>query len=144
MNGKGKSYFVFSLLGNLVIEKVPPQAPHPPNMMVGQQMSPGHNVAGKHTGQINLAQLRLQHMQQAAFAQKQQHQHQQHHQQQHQHQHQQQQQHQQQMQQQMRIASQMSQHPRQGGPAQMMQQQVSCVCMCVWLSVLRTVRFTIN
>ncbi|KAB5567220.1 hypothetical protein PHYPO_G00230290 [Pangasianodon hypophthalmus] len=95
-------------LGNLVIEKVPPPAPHPPNMMVGQQISPGHNTAGKHPGQINLAQLRLQHMQQAAFAQKQQ---------------QQQQQHQQQMQQQMRIASQMSQHPRQGGPPQMIQQQ---------------------
>ncbi|XP_072537555.1 E3 ubiquitin-protein ligase TRIM33 isoform X2 [Salminus brasiliensis] len=96
-------------LGNLVIEKVPPPAPHPPNMM-GQQISPGHNNQGKHPGQINLAQLRLQHMQQAAFAQKHQHQHQQ-------------QQHQQQIQQQMRIASQMSQHPRQGGPPQIMQQQ---------------------
>ncbi|XP_047679025.1 E3 ubiquitin-protein ligase TRIM33 isoform X2 [Tachysurus fulvidraco] len=98
-------------LGNLVIEKVPPPAPHPQNMMVGQQISPGHNAAGKHPGQINLAQLRLQHLQQAAFVQKQQQQ-QQH-----------QQQHQQQMQQQMRIASQMSQHPRQGGTAQMLQQQ---------------------
>ncbi|GAA6070057.1 pre-mRNA-splicing factor SPF27, partial [Tachysurus ichikawai] len=98
-------------LGNLVIEKVPPPAPHPQTMMVGQQISPGHNAAGKHPGQINLAQLRLQHLQQAAFVQKQQQQ-QQH-----------QQQHQQQMQQQMRIASQMSQHPRQGGTAQMMQQQ---------------------
>ncbi|XP_066500215.1 E3 ubiquitin-protein ligase TRIM33 isoform X2 [Hoplias malabaricus] len=96
-------------LGNLVIEKVPPPAPHPANMM-GQQISPGHNTAGKHPGQINLAQLRLQHMQQAALAQKQQ-------------QHQHQQQHQQQIQQQMRIASQMSQHPRQGGPPQIMQQQ---------------------
>ncbi|XP_060788352.1 E3 ubiquitin-protein ligase TRIM33 isoform X2 [Neoarius graeffei] len=97
-------------LGNLVIEKVPPPAPHPANMMVGQQISPGHNTAGKHPGQINLAQLQLQHMQQVAFAQKQQ---QQQHQQQHQHQ----------MQQQMRIASQMSQHPRQGGPPQMIRQQ---------------------
>ncbi|XP_035377898.1 E3 ubiquitin-protein ligase TRIM33 isoform X4 [Electrophorus electricus] len=97
-------------LGNLVIEKVPPPPTHPPNMMIGQQLSPGHGGPGsKHPGQINLAQLRLQHMQQAAFAQKQQQQ--------------QQQQHQQQIQQQMRIASQMSQHPRQGGPPQMMQQQ---------------------
>uniref|UniRef100_A0A8B9HSG4 RING-type E3 ubiquitin transferase n=1 Tax=Astyanax mexicanus TaxID=7994 RepID=A0A8B9HSG4_ASTMX len=102
-------------LGNLVIEKVPPPAPHPPNMM-GQQISPGHNNPGKHPGQINLAQLRLQHMQQVAFAQKHQQQQQQHQQQ--------QQQHQQQIQQQMRIASQMSQHPRQGGPPQIMQQQV--------------------
>uniref|UniRef100_A0A4W4HB39 RING-type E3 ubiquitin transferase n=1 Tax=Electrophorus electricus TaxID=8005 RepID=A0A4W4HB39_ELEEL len=99
-------------LGNLVIEKVPPPPTHPPNMMIGQQLSPGHGGPGsKHPGQINLAQLRLQHMQQAAFAQKQQQQ--------------QQQQHQQQIQQQMRIASQMSQHPRQGGPPQMMQQQVT-------------------
>uniref|UniRef100_A0A8B9HYC3 E3 ubiquitin-protein ligase TRIM33 n=1 Tax=Astyanax mexicanus TaxID=7994 RepID=A0A8B9HYC3_ASTMX len=82
------------LYSNLVIEKVPPPAPHPPNMM-GQQISPGHNNPGKHPGQINLAQLRLQHMQQVAF-----------------------------IQQQMRIASQMSQHPRQGGPPQIMQQQV--------------------
>uniref|UniRef100_A0A672N816 E3 ubiquitin-protein ligase TRIM33 n=1 Tax=Sinocyclocheilus grahami TaxID=75366 RepID=A0A672N816_SINGR len=76
-------------LGNLVIEKVPHTAP-PPQMMVNQQISPSHNHPGKHSGQINLAQLRLQHMQQ---------------------------QHQQQ-QQQMRIVSQMSQHPRQGGPPQ--------------------------
>uniref|UniRef100_A0AAR2JRJ7 E3 ubiquitin-protein ligase TRIM33 n=1 Tax=Pygocentrus nattereri TaxID=42514 RepID=A0AAR2JRJ7_PYGNA len=103
-----KSFSVIS--GNLVIEKVPPPAPQPPNM-IGPQISPGHNAAAKHPGQINLAQLRLQHMQQAAFAQKQQ-------------QHQQQHQHQQQIQQQMRIASQMSQHPRQGGPPQIMQQQV--------------------
>ncbi|XP_023687160.1 E3 ubiquitin-protein ligase TRIM33 isoform X2 [Paramormyrops kingsleyae] len=95
-------------LGNLVIEKMPPSV-HPPNVIVGQ-VSPGHGHGGKHPGQINLAQLRLQHMQQAAYAQKQQ-------QQQHQHQHQ-----QQQIQQQMRIASQMVQHPRQGGP-QMVQQQ---------------------
>uniref|UniRef100_A0A671K4I0 E3 ubiquitin-protein ligase TRIM33-like n=1 Tax=Sinocyclocheilus anshuiensis TaxID=1608454 RepID=A0A671K4I0_9TELE len=79
-------------LGNLVIEKVPHTAP-PPQMMVNQQISPSHNHPGKHSGQINLAQLRLQHMQQ-------------------------QQQQQQQIQQQMRIASQMSQHPRQGGPPQ--------------------------
>uniref|UniRef100_A0A672NE94 E3 ubiquitin-protein ligase TRIM33 n=1 Tax=Sinocyclocheilus grahami TaxID=75366 RepID=A0A672NE94_SINGR len=85
-------------LGNLVIEKVPHTAP-PPQMMVNQQISPSHNHPGKHSGQINLAQLRLQHMQQAAIAQKHQHQQQQ---QQQQHQQQQQQQHQQQ-QQQMRI-----------------------------------------
>uniref|UniRef100_A0A671MVM7 E3 ubiquitin-protein ligase TRIM33 n=1 Tax=Sinocyclocheilus anshuiensis TaxID=1608454 RepID=A0A671MVM7_9TELE len=65
-------------LGNLVIEKVSHTAP--PQMMVNQQISPSHNHPGKHSGQINLAQLRLQHMQQA-----------------------------QQIQQQMRIASQMSQ-----------------------------------
>ncbi|TRY82436.1 hypothetical protein DNTS_007886 [Danionella cerebrum] len=107
-------------LGNLVIEKVPPTAP-PSGMMVNQQISPGHNHPGKNVGQINLAQLRLQHMQQAAIAQKHQHQQQQ---QQQQQQHQ-QQQHQQQIQQQMRIASQMSQHPRpsHGAPPQMMQQQ---------------------
>uniref|UniRef100_A0A8C9TER2 RING-type E3 ubiquitin transferase n=1 Tax=Scleropages formosus TaxID=113540 RepID=A0A8C9TER2_SCLFO len=96
-------------LGNLVIEKMPPSV-HPPNVIVGQ-VSPGHGHGhgAKHPGQINLAQLRLQHMQQAAFAQKQQQQQQQQHQQ-------------QQIQQQMRIASQMSQHARQPGP-QMVQQQ---------------------
>uniref|UniRef100_A0A671W4K7 E3 ubiquitin-protein ligase TRIM33 n=1 Tax=Sparus aurata TaxID=8175 RepID=A0A671W4K7_SPAAU len=101
-------------LGNLVIEKPPPPA-QPPNMMVGGPPIPtGQGHPGKHQGQINLAQLRLQHMQQAAYAQqKQQHQQQQ-----------QQQQHQQQIQQQMRIASQMSQqHPRQAGPP-LVQQQV--------------------
>ncbi|XP_070766206.1 E3 ubiquitin-protein ligase TRIM33 isoform X2 [Enoplosus armatus] len=101
-------------LGNLVIEKPPPAA-QPPNVMVGgPPISPGQSHPGKHQGQINLAQLRLQHMQQAAYAQ--QKQQQQQHQQQHQ-QHQQQHQHQQQIQQQMRIASQMSQqHTRQAGP----------------------------
>lgn len=79
-------------------------------MVGGPPISPGQNQPGKHPGQINLAQLRLQHMQQAAYAQ--------------QKQQQQQQQHQQQIQQQMRIASQMSQqHARQTGPA-MVQQQV--------------------
>uniref|UniRef100_A0A673L6Z7 E3 ubiquitin-protein ligase TRIM33 n=1 Tax=Sinocyclocheilus rhinocerous TaxID=307959 RepID=A0A673L6Z7_9TELE len=62
------------LVSNLVIEKVPHTAP-PPQMMVNQQISPSHNHTGKHSGQINLAQLRLQHMQQAAIAQKHQHQH---------------------------------------------------------------------
>uniref|UniRef100_A0AAQ6A8X6 E3 ubiquitin-protein ligase TRIM33 n=1 Tax=Amphiprion ocellaris TaxID=80972 RepID=A0AAQ6A8X6_AMPOC len=84
-------------LGNLVIEKPPPPA-QPPNVMVGgPPISPGQGHPSKHPGQINLAQLRLQHMQQ---------------------------QHQQQIQQQMRIASQMSQqHARQAGPP-MVQQQV--------------------
>ncbi|XP_047441292.1 E3 ubiquitin-protein ligase TRIM33 isoform X2 [Mugil cephalus] len=107
-------------LGNLVIEKPPPPA-QPPSMMVGGppispgQGHPGH--MGKHPGQINLAQLRLQHMQQAAYAQqKQQHQHQQ--------------QHQQQIQQQMRIASQMSQqHARQGGPSLVQQQPPRLISM---------------
>uniref|UniRef100_A0A8D3EGD6 RING-type E3 ubiquitin transferase n=1 Tax=Scophthalmus maximus TaxID=52904 RepID=A0A8D3EGD6_SCOMX len=108
-------------LGNLVIEKPPPSA-HPPTVMAGgQSMSPGQGHHGKPAGQINLAQLRLQHMQQAAYAQqKQQHQQHQQHQQQQQHQ-----QHQQQIQQQMRIASQMSQqHARQAAP-NMVQQQNS-------------------
>ncbi|KAL4648343.1 E3 ubiquitin-protein ligase TRIM33 [Arapaima gigas] len=100
-------------LGNLVIEKMPPSV-HPPNVIVGQ-MSPGHGPGGKHPGQINLAQLRLQHMQQAAFAQKQQHQ--------------QQQQQQQQIQQQMRIASQMSQHSRQAGPPMVQQQPPRLISM---------------
>lgn len=95
--------------GNLVIEKPPPPA-QPPNLSVGggPPISPGQGPSGKHQGQINLAQLRLQHMQQAAYAQQKQHQHQ----------------HQQHIQQQMRIASQMSQqHARQGVPG-MVQQQV--------------------
>ncbi|XP_071369803.1 E3 ubiquitin-protein ligase TRIM33 isoform X1 [Centroberyx affinis] len=103
-------------LGNLVIEK-PPQPAHPPNMMVGgPPISPAQGHPGKHPGQINLAQLRLQHMQQAAYAQqKQQHQ---------------QQQHQQQIQQQMRIASQMSQqHPRQAGPPMVQQQPPRLISM---------------
>ncbi|XP_061592618.1 E3 ubiquitin-protein ligase TRIM33 isoform X1 [Cololabis saira] len=92
-------------LGNLVVEKPPPPA-QPPNPMAGPAISPGHGHPGKHPGQINLAQLRLQHMQQAAYAQqKQQHQQQQ-----------------QQIQQQMRIASQMSQqHARQAGPPMVQQ-----------------------
>uniref|UniRef100_A0A7N8YEE2 E3 ubiquitin-protein ligase TRIM33 n=1 Tax=Mastacembelus armatus TaxID=205130 RepID=A0A7N8YEE2_9TELE len=88
------------LVCNLVVEKPPPPA-QPPNVMVGAPpISPGQSHPGKHQGQINLAQLRLQHMQQAAY------------------------QHQQQIQQQMRIASQMSQqHARPAGPP-MVQQQV--------------------
>nr|XP_046252592.1 E3 ubiquitin-protein ligase TRIM33 isoform X2 [Scatophagus argus] len=103
-------------LGNLVIEKPPPPA-QPPNVMVGgQPISTGQGHPSKHPGQINLAQLRLQHMQQAAYAQ--------------QKQQQQQQQHQQQIQQQMRIASQMSQqHPRQAGPPMVQQQPPRLISM---------------
>ncbi|XP_042370047.1 E3 ubiquitin-protein ligase TRIM33-like, partial [Plectropomus leopardus] len=97
-------------LGNLVIEKPPPPAQPPGVMVGGPPISPGQGHHGKHPGQINLAQLRLQHMQQAAYAQQKQQQ-------------QQQQQHQQQIQQQMRIASQMSQqHARQAGPPMAQQQ----------------------
>uniref|UniRef100_A0A3B4TC67 E3 ubiquitin-protein ligase TRIM33 n=1 Tax=Seriola dumerili TaxID=41447 RepID=A0A3B4TC67_SERDU len=105
-------------LGNLVIEKPPPAA-QPPNVMVGgPPISPGQGHPGKHPGQINLAQLRLQHMQQAAYAQQKQQQ-QQH-----------QQQHQQQIQQQMRIASQMSQqHARQAGPPLVQQQPPRLISM---------------
>ncbi|KAM4611067.1 E3 ubiquitin-protein ligase TRIM33 isoform 2-T2 [Polymixia lowei] len=108
-------------LGNLVIEKTP-QSAHPPNVMVGAPpISPAQGHPGKHPGQINLAQLRLQHMQQAAYAQQKQQQ------QQHQQQHQ---QHQQQIQQQMRIASQMSQqHPRQAGPSMVQQQPPRLISM---------------
>uniref|UniRef100_A0A4W5LY30 RING-type E3 ubiquitin transferase n=1 Tax=Hucho hucho TaxID=62062 RepID=A0A4W5LY30_9TELE len=100
-------------LGNLVIEKMP-QAQHPPNIMVGP-ISPGHGHPGhgKHPGQINLAQLRLQHMQQQAFAQQKQQQQQQQHQQ----PHQQQQQHQQRIQEQMRIPPRLiSMQAQQRGP----------------------------
>ncbi|XP_051915678.1 E3 ubiquitin-protein ligase TRIM33 isoform X2 [Hippocampus zosterae] len=102
-------------LGNLVIEKQPPPA-NPPNMMGGgAPISPGQGQHGKNQGQINLAQLRLQHMQQAAFAQKQQHL---------------QQQQQQQMQQQMRLASQMpQQHTRQTVPPIVQQQPPRLISM---------------
>uniref|UniRef100_A0A3Q1FZU5 E3 ubiquitin-protein ligase TRIM33 n=1 Tax=Acanthochromis polyacanthus TaxID=80966 RepID=A0A3Q1FZU5_9TELE len=104
-------------LGNLVIDKPPPPA-QPPNVMVGgPPISPGQGHPSKHPGQINLAQLRLQHMQQAAYAQQKQQQ-------------QQQQQHQQQIQQQMRIASQMSQqHARQAGPPMVQQQPPRLISM---------------
>ncbi|XP_074498867.1 E3 ubiquitin-protein ligase TRIM33 isoform X2 [Sebastes fasciatus] len=110
-------------LGNLVIEKIPPPAQPPGVMVGGPPISPGQGQHGKHPGQINLAQLRLQHMQQAAYAQQKQQQ------QQHQQQ-QQQQQHQQQIQQQMRIASQMSQqHARQAGPPMGQQQPPRLISM---------------
>ncbi|XP_068602613.1 E3 ubiquitin-protein ligase TRIM33 [Brachionichthys hirsutus] len=100
-------------LGNLVIEK-PPVPAQPPNIMVGgPPIPPGQIHHGKHPGQINLAQLRLQHIQQAAYAQKHQQQHHQH-----------------QIQQQMRIASQLSQqHPRQAGPPLVQQQPPRLISM---------------
>ncbi|XP_028265700.1 E3 ubiquitin-protein ligase TRIM33 isoform X2 [Parambassis ranga] len=103
-------------LGNLVIEKPPPST-QPPNVMVaGPPVPPAQGHSSKHPGQINLAQLRLQHMQQAAYAQ--------------QKQQQQQHQHQQQIQQQMRIASQMSQqHARQAGPPLVQQQPPRLISM---------------
>ncbi|XP_059189138.1 E3 ubiquitin-protein ligase TRIM33 isoform X4 [Centropristis striata] len=105
-------------LGNLVIEKPPPSAQPPGVLVGGPPVSPGQGHHGKHPGQINLAQLRLQHMQQAAYAQQKQQQ-QQH-----------QQQHQQQIQQQMRIASQMSQqHARQAGPPMGQQQPPRLISM---------------
>ncbi|KAK3540457.1 hypothetical protein QTP70_031008 [Hemibagrus guttatus] len=98
-------------LGNLVIEKVPPPAPHPQNMMMGQQIltratRQQENTPGRstwHSCDCSTCSRLLLHRNNS-----QQQQHQQQH---------------QQMQQQMRIASQMSQHPRQGGPPQMIQQQ---------------------
>uniref|UniRef100_A0A8C4SUG3 RING-type E3 ubiquitin transferase n=1 Tax=Erpetoichthys calabaricus TaxID=27687 RepID=A0A8C4SUG3_ERPCA len=85
-------------LGNLVIENKPPPV-HAPNVVVGPGPGPGvPNHTGKHPGQINLAQLRLQHIQNAAFA------------------------HKQQQMQQLRMAQHVPQHPRPGAP-QMVQQQ---------------------
>ncbi|XP_072222472.1 E3 ubiquitin-protein ligase TRIM33 isoform X2 [Leuresthes tenuis] len=97
-------------LGNLVIEK-PPQSAQPPGVILGgPAISPGQGHPGKHQGQINLAQLRLQHMQHAYAQQKQQQQ--------------------QQQQQQMRIASQMSQqHARQAGPPMVQQQPPRLISM---------------
>ncbi|XP_077434356.1 E3 ubiquitin-protein ligase TRIM33 isoform X2 [Vanacampus margaritifer] len=107
-------------LGNLVIEKPPPPAQPPSMLGGGAPVSPGQGQHGKNQGQINLAQLRLQHMQQAAFAQKHQHL-----QQQHQHQHQ-----QQQMQQQMRLASQLpQQHTRPNVPSMVQQQPPRLISM---------------
>ncbi|XP_009866226.1 PREDICTED: E3 ubiquitin-protein ligase TRIM33 [Apaloderma vittatum] len=55
-------------LGNLVIENKPTPS-YTPNVVVGQT-PPGTNHISKAPGQINLAQLRLQHMQQQVYAQK--------------------------------------------------------------------------
>lgn len=55
-------------LGNLVIENKPTPS-YTPNVVVGQA-PPGTNHVNKTPGQINLAQLRLQHMQQQVYAQK--------------------------------------------------------------------------
>ncbi|XP_053249526.1 E3 ubiquitin-protein ligase TRIM33 isoform X3 [Podarcis raffonei] len=83
--------------GNLVIENKPTQG-YTPNVVVGQ-VPPGTNHISKPPPQINLAQLRLQHMQQQVYAQ---------------------QKHQQL--QQMRMGQPAGQIPRQAGP-QMLQQQ---------------------
>uniref|UniRef100_A0A8C0GHW6 RING-type E3 ubiquitin transferase n=1 Tax=Chelonoidis abingdonii TaxID=106734 RepID=A0A8C0GHW6_CHEAB len=85
-------------LGNLVIENKPTPG-YTPNVVVGQ-VPPGTNHINKAPGQINLAQLRLQHMQQQVYAQK----------------------HQQL--QQMRMGQPAGPLPRQAGP-QMLQQQAS-------------------
>ncbi|XP_028590388.2 E3 ubiquitin-protein ligase TRIM33 isoform X5 [Podarcis muralis] len=85
--------------GNLVIENKPTQG-YTPNVVVGQ-VPPGTNHISKPPPQINLAQLRLQHMQQQVYAQ---------------------QKHQQL--QQMRMGQPAGQIPRQAGP-QMLQQQHS-------------------
>ncbi|XP_077371226.1 E3 ubiquitin-protein ligase TRIM33 isoform X2 [Festucalex cinctus] len=105
-------------LGNLVIEKPPPPA-QPPSMLVGgAPVSPGQGQHGKNQGQINLAQLHLQHMQQAALAQK------------HQHLTQQLQQQHQQQQQQMRLTSQMpQQHSRPAVPSLVQQQPPRLISM---------------
>ncbi|XP_029428317.1 E3 ubiquitin-protein ligase TRIM33 isoform X2 [Rhinatrema bivittatum] len=55
-------------LGNLVVENKPAPG-YTPNVVVGQ-VPPGANHVNKAPGQINLAQLRLQHMQQQVYAQK--------------------------------------------------------------------------
>ncbi|KAF5910964.1 hypothetical protein HPG69_000928 [Diceros bicornis minor] len=55
-------------IGNLVIESKPAPG-YTPNVVVGQ-VPPGTNHISKTPGQINLAQLRLQHMQQQVYAQK--------------------------------------------------------------------------
>ena len=62
------SSFVLFYLGNLVIENKPTPS-YTPNVVVGQA-PPGTNHVNKAPGQINLAQLRLQHMQQQVYAQK--------------------------------------------------------------------------
>ncbi|XP_069489495.1 E3 ubiquitin-protein ligase TRIM33 isoform X5 [Ambystoma mexicanum] len=84
-------------LGNLVVENKPTPG-YTPNVVVGQ-VPPGTNHVNKAPGQINLAQLRLQHMQQQVYAQKHQ-----------------------QMQQQIRMGQPPGPHQRPPGP-QMLQQQ---------------------
>ncbi|KFO98376.1 E3 ubiquitin-protein ligase TRIM33, partial [Calypte anna] len=84
-------------LGNLVIENKPTPS-YTPNVVVGQT-PPGTNHVSKAPGQINLAQLRLQHMQQQVYAQKHQ-----------------------QLQQQMRVGQPAASVPRQSSP-QVLQQQ---------------------
>ncbi|KAM9003093.1 E3 ubiquitin-protein ligase TRIM33 [Sarcophilus harrisii] len=60
--------YLFNSTGNLVIESKPTPG-YTPNVVVGQ-VPPGTNHISKTPGQINLAQLRLQHMQQQVYAQK--------------------------------------------------------------------------
>ncbi|XP_078424635.1 transcription intermediary factor 1-alpha-like isoform X2 [Cetorhinus maximus] len=57
-------------LGSLVLDKNPPVAGSSPNMATGPSMQPQDSNTAKVHGQINLAQLRLQHMQQQVMAQR--------------------------------------------------------------------------
>lgn len=97
-------FFFWLSLGNLVIENKPTPS-YTPNVVVGQT-PPGTNHVNKAPGQINLAQLRLQHMQQQVYAQK----------------------HQQM--QQMRMAQPTGSVPRQTSP-QVIQQQVSILYVVI-------------
>lgn len=107
--------YVLNSSGNLVIESKPTPG-YTPNVVVGQ-VPPGTNHISKTPGQINLAQLRLQHMQQQVYAQK----------------------HQQLQQMRMQqppasvptTTTTTQQHPRQAAP-QMLQQQVSAVLLLAW------------
>ncbi|XP_072915085.1 transcription intermediary factor 1-alpha-like isoform X2 [Hemitrygon akajei] len=57
-------------LGSLVLDKSPVPSSSGPNVPTGPSLQPQDNNTGKVQGQINLAQLRLQHMQQQAMAQR--------------------------------------------------------------------------
>ncbi|XP_041071792.1 transcription intermediary factor 1-alpha-like isoform X2 [Carcharodon carcharias] len=57
-------------LGSLVLDKNPPVTGSSPNMATGPSMQPQDSNTAKVHGQINLAQLRLQHMQQQVMAQR--------------------------------------------------------------------------
>uniref|UniRef100_A0A4W3KHP6 RING-type E3 ubiquitin transferase n=1 Tax=Callorhinchus milii TaxID=7868 RepID=A0A4W3KHP6_CALMI len=91
-------------LGNLVIENKPNPPTYTPNVVIGHSTQVQVPASGKPPGQINLAQLRLQHMQQQ-FAQKQQ------------------------QMQQMRLAHPTSQQTRVPTAQQMVQQQVHLLLM---------------
>ena len=111
------SHFL-NLSGNLVIESKPAPG-YTPNVVVGQ-VPPGTNHISKTPGQINLAQLRLQHMQQQVYAQK----------------------HQQLQQMRMQqppapvptTTTTTQPHPRQAAP-QMLQQQVSIASLHYWYNL---------